>query len=89
MITLFSRSITTPSKKMAKVILDSAEVGNYFLAVEGLTTVANLTIMVDILPSREMLEVMEAVGVEVSCNSSTIIATMYYDDFVTGVDSNK
>ena len=72
MITLFSRSITTPSKKMAKVILDSAEVGNYFLAVEGLTTVANLTIMVDILPSREMLEVMEAVGVEVS-NSSIII----------------
>ena len=75
---------------MAKVILDSAEVGNYFLAVEGLTTVANLTIMVDILPSREMLEVMEAVGVEVSCNSSTImVTTVYYDDFVTGVDSNK
>ena len=75
---------------MAKVILDSAEVGNYFLAVEGLTTVANLTIMVDILPSREMLEVMEAVGVEVSCNTSTImVTTVYYDDFVTGVDSNK
>ena len=51
---------------MSKVILDRAEVGNYFLAVEGLSTVANLTIMVDILPSREMVEVMEEVGVEVS-----------------------